>query len=364
VRTGEHVAFEERHSDLLPFKKPDNWDKWNRKQDLFEAGTVTAESALPEELQTYSTELNANGRWVNSAEYGTVWLPTALPSEDWSPYSYGRWSLRGDDYVWIGAESWGWAPYHYGRWTIVDSFGWCWIPPARGDVYWAPAYVGWYNSGVSVAWTPLAPGETFYGYGYYGRHSANIATTNINVTTINYRNRGYRGGLLSQPRHEFGGVAPVVPRHAAVKPETVNLTPGRPLLRNMADVRKGRDGEAARQLQPREYHDSRELRDRFPRVFTTAPEKRDQQPARPAAITAPQAAPGRTVAPGQTRVAPQQPALPRVGQRLNPPLAVTRQAPNQAAPGRSGENANRRDNKNRKVWRVRTPDAPKEREHR
>jgi hypothetical protein len=46
------------------------------------------------------------------------------------------------------------------------------------------------RSGDHVAWVPLAPRETYYGYGNYGRYSTNITNVNINqvqVTNI-YRN--------------------------------------------------------------------------------------------------------------------------------------------------------------------------------
>ena len=97
---------------------------------------------------------------------------------------------RGGDYVWIGYEPWGWAPYHYGRWTFAARIGWFWVPPARGDVYWSPGYVGWVRTGDHVAWVPLAPRETYYGYGNHGRYSTNITNVNINqvqVTNV-YRN--------------------------------------------------------------------------------------------------------------------------------------------------------------------------------
>ena len=93
---------------------------------------------------------------------------------------------RGGDYVWVGDEPWGWAPYHYGRWAFAANIGWLWVPPARGDVYWAPGYVGWVRTGDHVAWVPLAPRETYYGYGNHGRYSTNI--TNVNITQVRVTN--------------------------------------------------------------------------------------------------------------------------------------------------------------------------------
>jgi hypothetical protein len=91
---------------------------------------------------------------------------------------------RGGDYVWIGYEPWGWAPYHYGRWSFAVSIGWFWVPPARGDVYWAPGYVGWVRTGDHVAWVPLAPREVYYGHGNFGRYGTNVTNVNINQVRV------------------------------------------------------------------------------------------------------------------------------------------------------------------------------------
>jgi hypothetical protein len=50
--------------------------------------------------------------------------------------------------------------------------------------------VGWVRTGDHVAWVPLAPRETYYGYGNHGRYSTNITNVNVNqvrVTNV-YRN--------------------------------------------------------------------------------------------------------------------------------------------------------------------------------
>ena len=150
VRAGEQIALEEGHSEILPLNEPDSWEEWNMERDRALSRDAKAESHLPDELRNYSTELDANGRWVNVPEYGMVWQPSATLSDDWAPYRNGRWLWKGDDYVWISLENWGWAPYHFGRWAVISSFGWCWVPPTRGDVYWGPGYVGWYRTGSNV----------------------------------------------------------------------------------------------------------------------------------------------------------------------------------------------------------------------
>ena len=46
--------------------------------------------------------------------------------------------------------------------------------------------MAWVHTPTYVAWVPLAPGEIYYGYGYYGPHSVDVR--NINVNRINISN--------------------------------------------------------------------------------------------------------------------------------------------------------------------------------
>ncbi len=172
------------YAELAPLGPADDWERWNREMD----GRIERRYSsryLPAELNAYSYDFDDNGRWVNTVDYGYVWTPTVV-SVGWAPYRLGRWTWIRGDYVWVSYDPWGWAPYHYGRWAFVGSFGWCWVPPARGAVYWGPGYVGWVNTPTYVSWVPLAPGEIYYGHGYYGPHSVNI--TNVNISTIHVTN--------------------------------------------------------------------------------------------------------------------------------------------------------------------------------
>jgi hypothetical protein len=179
------------YAELAPLGPVDEWENWNRDRDRRLAEIRPPSRYLPDELQTYSRDFDDNGSWVYAKDYGYVWRPTGVVSAGWAPYRQGRWAWVGGDYVWISYEPWGWAPYHYGRWAFVVNFGWCWVPPTRGAVFWGPGYVGWVYTPTYVAWVPLAPREIYYGYGYYGPHSVNITNvniTNINVTNITYKN--------------------------------------------------------------------------------------------------------------------------------------------------------------------------------
>ncbi len=199
--------------ELAPLGPADEWEDWNnaRNQRVL-ARRDGGSRYLPADLQVYAADFDANGRWVQAPEYGQVWTPTVAVSVDWAPYRKGRWIWRGGDYVWVGLEPWGWAPYHYGRWAFVASFGWCWVPPAAGDIYWSPGYVGWVRTPDYVAWVPLAPGERYYGRGDFGRNSVNI--TNINVTQVNitnvYRNVNINNGVTVINRNTFNTASPTI----------------------------------------------------------------------------------------------------------------------------------------------------------
>lgn len=231
VRAGEMFSMEEGSAEILPLNPPDEWDRWNTGRDGKFFARRTGPGYLPGELVAYESDLNNNGEWRYVREYGYVWRPTVIPGPDWSPYQVGRWVWVGGDYVWISHESWGWAPYHYGRWVSIPSVGWCWVPPARGDVFWAPGYVGWVSTPRYVGWVPLAPGETYYGRGYYGRKSVDITRVNVRNVTVNevvYKNVTVNNALTVVNRNSFasGNGSYVKPRENVFLKKDVHL--GRP----------------------------------------------------------------------------------------------------------------------------------------
>ncbi|HNT43216.1 MAG TPA: FecR family protein, partial [Syntrophorhabdaceae bacterium] len=139
VRAGERLALAADGSipRVTGLRSADEWQRWNTERDRATFAAVsTGESTayLPEELRTYSSDLDANGQWVYTPEYDYVWVPTVITVSTWSPYRFGRWVWIGGSYVWVGYEPWGWAPYHYGRWVHHRHAGWCWVPPTRGHV--------------------------------------------------------------------------------------------------------------------------------------------------------------------------------------------------------------------------------------
>jgi hypothetical protein len=191
IEAGQTLSLrEDDYAELMPLGPADDWVRWNSERDRNLAERRPPSPYLPEELHAYSGDFEANGRWVYVREYGNVWTPTVIVSPGWAPYTIGKWVWIRGDYIWISYEPWGWVPYHYGRWVYVAPIGWCWTPPRRGAVYWGPGFVAWISTPTYVSWVPLAPGEIYYGRGYYGPHSVNI--TKVNITHINVRKVVYK----------------------------------------------------------------------------------------------------------------------------------------------------------------------------
>ena len=214
INSGEVVALgQNTNGEVGPMGPPDEWEIWNkaRNDNIFASRDISSRY-LPDELRVYSSDFNNSGRWVQVPDYGYCWIPTVGVYAGWAPYRNGRWIWRGGEYVWVGNEPWGWTPYHYGRWAFVNSVGWCWVPPANGDVYWSPGYVGWVRTGDYVAWVPLAPRETYYGRGYYGPYSVSIIHVNIgqiSVTNV-YKNVYVNDGVTVVNRNTFNTASPTI----------------------------------------------------------------------------------------------------------------------------------------------------------
>jgi len=195
----------ENDADLAPISSPDEWERWNTERDQRLTAWGESSRYLPDELHEYSTDFDAHGRWQYASDYGYVWIPTAVVST-WAPYSMGRWIWIRGHYVWVAYDPWCWAPCHYGRWVYVSSYGWSWVPPARGAVYWGPGFVGWTVTPTYVAWVPLAPGEIYYGYGHFGPWSENIAVVNVSTVVVNrtFVNARVRNSVVVVERESFG----------------------------------------------------------------------------------------------------------------------------------------------------------------
>ncbi len=199
------IIREDLSAEFHPMTAGGEWENWNRERDRMLASGGDSLRYLPGELSDYAPDLDANGRWFNTPDYGYVWTPNVSTSDDWAPYRNGRWAMMGGAYIWISYEPWGWAPHHYGRWAFLTGRGWCWVPPRHGTARWAPGYVGWAHTPTYVSWVPLAPGDTYYGHGNYGTGSVNINTINISLTDahLRFRNINARNAVSVMHRDTF-----------------------------------------------------------------------------------------------------------------------------------------------------------------
>ncbi|HMK60013.1 MAG TPA: DUF6600 domain-containing protein [Dissulfurispiraceae bacterium] len=190
IKTGDALVLKrDQYARVYDMPVANEWDRWNLTRDKLYSSVPASSRYLPAELQSYSRDLNDNGRWTEVRDYGWVWTPSVVVASGWAPYRMGRWVWIGGDYTWVSDEPWGWAPYHYGRWAYTPAAGWFWVPPRKGYVYWGPGYVGWVRTSTYVSWVPLAPGEIYYGRGYFGPHSVNVTNVTVNKTVVNvYRN--------------------------------------------------------------------------------------------------------------------------------------------------------------------------------
>ena len=149
-----------------------------RTTDEEDDGEVPPPEAVPpaQPLDPASAErtLSQHGRWVDTPEYGRVWIPAGVDAE-WQPYSDGRWVYTDWGWSFVSSVPWGPIAFHYGRWGWGLDLGWYWVP----GYVWGPAWVSWRFASGFYCWSALGP----RGYSY-GRH--------------------WRG-WVAMPTHAFGG---------------------------------------------------------------------------------------------------------------------------------------------------------------
>jgi hypothetical protein len=119
--------------------------------------------AAPPTQQTFDQQLSPYGHWVNTPEYGRVWVPNGV-GPDWQPYSDGRWVDTTNGWAFSSPAPWGAVVFHYGRWGWRGGMGWYWVPGYR----WAPAWVAWRHVNGYACWAPLAPRGYVYGRSWPG----------------------------------------------------------------------------------------------------------------------------------------------------------------------------------------------------
>ncbi len=102
------------------------------------SGFSQSARAASVDVAMFYDDLAPYGQWVDYQDYGPVWVPSNV-SDDWRPYTDGRWVPTDDGYVFESEEPWAWATYHYGNWMPTSGYGWVWSPGRT----WYPSTVEW-----------------------------------------------------------------------------------------------------------------------------------------------------------------------------------------------------------------------------
>ncbi|MBV8144830.1 MAG: FecR protein, partial [Gammaproteobacteria bacterium] len=185
---GETLAWQTRTLGL-----PDEFDDWSAGRDR--AAAESASRGYVANDVPGREDLDSNGQWQQTPEYGYVWVPApTVLAADWAPYRYGQWVwVTPWGWTWVDAAHWGYAPFHYGRWVVWNN-SWCWVPapkhgPAVRAVY-APALVAWVGApaagnvaiGSTVGWFPLGPREVYVPA--YRASSEYVRSVNVTNTTV------------------------------------------------------------------------------------------------------------------------------------------------------------------------------------
>jgi len=140
---------------------------------LFTASLISPKQASAQQgdvsLQVFYDELSPYGEWVESSQYGYVWIPNV--GSDFMPYSTaGQWVNTDYGWTWVSDYPWGWAPFHYGRWDHDNYYGWLWVP----DYEWGPSWVTWRSANGYYGWQPMRPGISIslsFGNDYYNNYN-------------------------------------------------------------------------------------------------------------------------------------------------------------------------------------------------
>ncbi|MGH8208637.1 MAG: DUF6600 domain-containing protein [Steroidobacteraceae bacterium] len=201
---------------------PDGLDDWSFERDREFDQSASRQYVADDVAGT--GDLDDNGQWENTPDYGYVWIPTAV-AVGWAPYSVGHWAwIVPWGWTWVDAAAWGFAPFHYGRWARWRD-SWCWVPgPRQVRPVYAPAMVAWVGGGAGVGWFPLGPREVYVpGYRVSDRYARTINITNTTVTdytnitnvyrnrsrNMRYANSGIPGAVTSVPQSVFTAAQPV-----------------------------------------------------------------------------------------------------------------------------------------------------------
>jgi hypothetical protein len=251
LHAGQRTTFNgtnQLNAEVSQIGNPDDFDRWSddryrRYQDSPSARYCSRDVVGFEDL-------DENGDWGSSPDYGEVWYPRVDPG--WAPYHEGHWAWVDPwGWTWVDDDRWGYAPFHYGRWAYVGN-RWGWVPGPR-DVYpvYAPALVAFVGGGgiafgSNVAWFPLGPREVYVpsyrvSEAYVNRvnvtntvvnrteitnvYRTTIINNNTNITNVRYVNRDVHGAVTAVPRQAFASAQPVSRAAVAVNAQEIARAP-------------------------------------------------------------------------------------------------------------------------------------------
>src|SRR3984893_10034958 len=184
---------------------PDDLDSWSAGRERPVQASPSRQYVADDVAGTQ--DLDDNGRWESTPEYGYVWAPTVVVG-GWAPYRFGHWVwIVPWGWTWVDDAPWGYAPFHYGRWVEWNS-AWCWVPgPRRLAPVYAPALVAWVGGpargvsvgfGANVGWFPLAPREVFVpGYQVSPTYVRNVNITNTTIVNNTYITNVYQNNVTN-----------------------------------------------------------------------------------------------------------------------------------------------------------------------
>jgi hypothetical protein len=231
---------------------PDPWDDWYTSRDAH----FSRAAHVPATVIGYE-DLDDNGGWEGTPDYGQVWYPRAV-AVGWAPYHAGHWAwVEPWGWSWVDDAPWGFAPFHYGRWVYFHS-RWGWAPGPmvvavgyngpRVRPCYAPAMVAWFGGahfGVSVSigggapsvgWVPLGWGEVYTpSYHVSQRYFSNVnvynttVVKNVNITNVyntvyvnktvynqTFVNSRAPNAVMAMPQNALAGGRPVASAGAAL----------------------------------------------------------------------------------------------------------------------------------------------------
>jgi uncharacterized protein DUF6600 len=221
---------------------PDDLDNWAATRDREMQESPSRQYVAEDVPGGY--DLDENGRWLSTPDYGYVWAPTVVVA-GWVPYRFGHWVwIAPWGWSWIDDARWGFVTCHYGRWVYCGSY-WCWVPGPHVHPHrpiYAPALVAWTGRpgaavapGANVGWFPLGPHEVYapsyhVSEGYL--RSVNLTNTTFaseayitnvyqsRVTTVHYAN-ATSAAITAVPQSVFTSAQRVSGHRVPVSAETL-----------------------------------------------------------------------------------------------------------------------------------------------